>query len=79
MRSRRNERHNMVGADLHGLMWRKSTRSGENGGNCVEVAAFSSAVGVRDSKNRGGPVLIFSRQEWKVFLQEVKRSRAACA
>jgi Domain of unknown function (DUF397). len=66
-------------ADPHGLMWRKSTRSGENGGNCVEVAAFSGVVGVRDSKNRSGPVLIFSCREWKVFLQEVKRSRAAGA
>jgi len=56
------------------VAWRKSSHSGEEGGNCVEVAPFSAIVGVRDSKNPGGPVLTFSRQEWKIFLHEVKRS-----
>ncbi|MCD0448863.1 DUF397 domain-containing protein [Actinocorallia sp. API 0066] len=31
--------------------WRKSTHSGAQGGNCVEVAPLPSAIGVRDSKN----------------------------
>jgi len=57
--------------------WRRSSYSGSEGGNCVEVATFSGIVGVRDSKNPGGPVLTLSQQEWEVFLQEVKRSRAA--
>ena len=35
--------------------WRKSTRSGSNGGSCVEVANTLSAL--RDSKNATGPVL----------------------
>ncbi len=37
--------------------WRKSRRSG-GGDNCVEVAfASDGSVGVRDSKDRTGPVL----------------------
>lgn len=36
------------------VTWRKSTCSGGDGGNCVEV---SSAGAVRDSKNPDGPVL----------------------
>jgi len=35
--------------------WRKSTFSGSNGGNCVEVARTLGAL--RDSKNPSGPVL----------------------
>jgi hypothetical protein len=38
-----------------GVRWRKSTRSGGNGGNCVEVANALDAV--RDTKNPSGPAL----------------------
>jgi hypothetical protein len=37
------------------LRWRKSTRSGSNGGQCVELAHTRAAI--RDSKNASGPVL----------------------
>jgi uncharacterized protein DUF397 len=37
------------------LRWRKSSRSGGNGGQCVELAHTRDAV--RDSKNPDGPVL----------------------
>ena len=57
--------------DLNGAVWRKSTRSG-NGGNCVEVADNlvdeSGLVFVRDSKDRTGPVLAFTRDEWRAFI-----------
>jgi hypothetical protein len=51
--------------------WRKSTRSG-NGGNCVEVAQDSATVGVRDSKNPTGPVLVFSTGSWNDFIAAAK-------
>ena len=37
------------------MSWRKSSRSGGNGGNCVEVVNTLDAL--RDSKNPAGPVL----------------------
>ena len=38
--------------------WRKSSRSGDNGGACVEVARnLPRIVAVRDSKDLHGPVL----------------------
>jgi Domain of unknown function (DUF397) len=46
--------------------WRKSSYSGING--CVEVDIREDRVAVRDSKDRGGPVLLFTPHEWEAFL-----------
>jgi hypothetical protein len=55
--------------DMTRAEWRKSSRSGDNGGNCVEVARnLPGVVAVRDSKNPGGPVLVVSRDEWARFI-----------
>jgi hypothetical protein len=51
--------------DLSGANWRKSSRSGANG--CVEVAFVEGRVAMRDSKDRGGPVLVFEPHEWDAF------------
>ncbi|WP_433530508.1 DUF397 domain-containing protein [Micromonospora sp. CA-263727] len=49
--------------------WRTSTRSGDTGGNCVEVADnLPELVLVRDSKDRSGPSLIFAPTAWRSFL-----------
>jgi hypothetical protein len=50
-------------------VWRKSSYSGDSGtDNCVEVAFVVDAVGVRDSKNTGGPALAFSLSAWRRFV-----------
>ncbi|WUD11820.1 DUF397 domain-containing protein [Streptomyces murinus] len=46
------------------LAWFKSSYSGAEGGQCVEVAAGAAAVHVRDSKAVAGPVLTVSRAAW---------------
>ncbi len=51
--------------------WRKSSRSGGQG-NCVEVADTPAAIGVRDSKDPEGPVLVFTRANWEEFVDGVK-------
>lgn len=48
-------------------VWRTSSRSGTEG-NCVEVRLAGDGVEVRDSKDRGGPVLRFTPDEWRAFL-----------
>ncbi|MDG4793672.1 DUF397 domain-containing protein [Micromonospora sp. WMMD1082] len=54
--------------------WRKSRRS-DGDGNCVEVAfAADGSVGVRDSKNRTGPVLEFTPAEWAAFTGGIRDS-----
>ncbi|QGN48610.1 DUF397 domain-containing protein [Micromonospora sp. WMMC415] len=56
--------------DLLGARWRKSTRSGDNNGNCIEVADnLPGIVAVRDSKDLAGPTLTFSRTAWTTFIQ----------
>lgn len=53
--------------------WKKSTKSGGNGGQCVEVRRFDGRIQVRDSKDREGPVLNFTPAEWDAFLDGAKR------
>lgn len=53
--------------------WFKSRHSGPSR-DCIEVAGLGAGtVGVRDSKNRTGPVLMFSRSEWQEFLSAARR------
>jgi hypothetical protein len=48
--------------------WRKSTRSSSSG-NCVEVATnLPGVVAVRDTKDKTGPVLLFTPAEWEAFV-----------
>jgi hypothetical protein len=53
--------------------WRKSSYSGNGGGNCVEVASVPSHVAVRDSKNPGGPALSFAPGTWRAFTRRIRR------
>ncbi|PZG99781.1 DUF397 domain-containing protein [Streptomyces sp. NTH33] len=57
------------------LSWFKSTYSSGEGGACVEVAADVTAIHVRDSKERGGPQLAFTRNAWSGFVTALERNR----
>ncbi|WP_112470357.1 DUF397 domain-containing protein [Streptomyces triticisoli] len=58
-----------VAENVDGLRWFKSSYSGSDGGDCVEVAAGLDTVYVRDSKTAGrGPVLRVGQDEWAAFL-----------
>jgi hypothetical protein len=48
--------------------WYKSSYSGAEGGQCVEVAVATNAVHVRDSKAAAGPVLTVSHEAWAGFV-----------
>ncbi len=55
------------------MIWRKSSYSGTQGGNCVEVArAGIGVVAVRDSKDGEGPRLAFGPAQWRRFAAGVK-------
>ncbi|MFB6715263.1 DUF397 domain-containing protein [Streptomyces sp. NPDC056358] len=51
------------------LVWFKSSYSGAEGGQCIEVAAGMGAVHVRDSKTVAGPILRVSREAWAGFVE----------
>ncbi|MFE6687921.1 DUF397 domain-containing protein [Streptomyces sp. NPDC057743] len=56
----------------------KSSYSGDNGGNCIEVApGFPGVVPVRDSKDPRGPVLRVSVAGWSTFIAAVKAGELA--
>lgn len=55
--------------------FRKSSFSGANGGECVEVARTETLFGIRDSKCADGPVLMMSETQGRSFLAAVKRPR----
>jgi len=66
------------GIDLSRAEWRKSSRSGGNGGQCVEVARnLTAVVAVRDSKDQRGGTLIFSHAAWAEFIGSVRHQAAA--
>ena len=56
------------------VTWRKSSFSGGNGGNCIEVGMQPRArrVMVRDTKDRTGPVLAFTAPDWQRFTDQLK-------
>jgi hypothetical protein len=60
--------------DLTGAIWRKSTRSSGNSGNCVEVADnLAGVVLVRDTKDRDGGTLTFAPETWRAFVGMAKQ------
>jgi hypothetical protein len=51
--------------------WRKSSHSFSNG-NCAEVGQDGAVVGVRDSKDPDGTVLVFGPVAWVAFLEGLR-------
>lgn len=55
------------------IAWRKSSYSGDNGGDCVEVASgLPHLTPVRDSKDPHGPTLLFPATAFTAFLDAIK-------
>lgn len=57
---------------MTGTKWIKASKSFAHG-NCLELAAMpDGAIGVRDSKDKEGPVLRLTRAELAAFLDGAK-------
>ncbi|MFF1482873.1 DUF397 domain-containing protein [Streptomyces sp. NPDC058301] len=51
--------------------WYKSSYSGEDNSNCLEVADLGPTVGVRDSKDIGRPAVTVPRAAWVIFVRSI--------
>jgi hypothetical protein len=61
--------HNGMSASDLDVTWRKSRRSGPQGGNCVEFGHLPDGrVAVRNSRHPSGPALLFTATEWDAFI-----------
>lgn len=59
--------------ELTRAIWIKSSYSGGNGGNCIEVAALTGGSrAVRDSKYPLGPAFVVGADSWTAFCAVVK-------
>ncbi|MFI0480348.1 DUF397 domain-containing protein [Actinomadura sp. 9N215] len=54
------------------VVWRKATRTTENGGDCVEVASILETIVVRDSKDPHGPTLTMSYNDFRHLTKTLK-------
>jgi hypothetical protein len=57
---------------MSGTVWRKSSRSSAQGGDCVEVACLSGPIGLRDSKNPLGGHQTVSREAFAGLVKRIK-------
>lgn len=59
-------------ADVSPTSWRKSSYSDTGNDTCIEVAAFSPSIAIRDSKDPDGPKLIVKAQDFQYFTLAIK-------
>jgi hypothetical protein len=55
------------------LIWRKASKSGNGGSNCVEVASKSVGVGIRDSKSPERGHLAVTPEVFRALVARIKR------
>ena len=59
-------------AKVTDLAWHRSARSVANG-QCVEAATLPDGrLAVRDSVDKSGPMVTFTKNEWCALLKEIK-------
>lgn len=68
----KSKKWDLLQLDLSNVPWRKSSYSGNQGSECVEVALAEDRIALRDSKDPQGPALVFTASEWKAFLAGAK-------
>jgi hypothetical protein len=57
--------------EVIGAQWRESSFASEKDKG-VEVAMVDDRIVVRDAKDRDGPMLVFTPEEWEAFLGGVR-------
>jgi hypothetical protein len=60
---------------MEALTWRRSSYTGANGGDCVELARAPHHVATRDSKAPDNGTLHFNPRAFAAFLEHIKRGK----
>jgi Domain of unknown function (DUF397) len=60
---------------MEDMRWRTSSRSGNGGMDCVELARTPNQIAARDSKAPDGGMLGFGLDAFGAFLADVKAGR----
>jgi hypothetical protein len=60
---------------VNGVKWRKSSYTGANGGDCVEIANLDRSIAVRDSKAPNDGTLRFTPGKFCAFLAEARQGK----
>ncbi|QKW38852.1 DUF397 domain-containing protein [Actinomadura sp. NAK00032] len=55
-------------------VWRKASRSHDDGDQCIEVPSTWGCVVVRDGKDPSGPKIAMSRDDFRGLTEVLKRS-----
>lgn len=55
--------------------WRKSSHSGNGGGDCVEVGGSAGHVLVRDTRSRERGHVTVTTEKWRAFVADLKADR----
>ncbi|GAA0925382.1 DUF397 domain-containing protein [Nonomuraea longicatena] len=64
---------NDLATELANAAWRKATKSGDNGGDCLEVAPLSGGrVAIRDTEAPHQPPFVVSPSVWDAFIDGAK-------
>jgi hypothetical protein len=69
-----------MGEDVMGIsasQWRKSSYSGGEGGDCVELSDLDVAVGVRDSKSPDEGYVALNRPAFAELVTQIKSGKFA--
>ncbi|MEW9556084.1 DUF397 domain-containing protein [Nonomuraea sp. NPDC050783] len=60
--------------ELASAKWRRATKTGANGGNCLEVASLSGGrVAIRDSEALEKPPFVVRGAVWDAFIDGAKK------
>ncbi|RAY12904.1 DUF397 domain-containing protein [Actinomadura craniellae] len=55
--------------------WRKSSHSGGQSGQCIEVAQLPDAIGLRDSKNPTNTALSIDQPAFRHLIHQIKAGK----
>lgn len=64
---------------MEGTGWRKSSYSGSNQGNCVELGQGPGSVLVRDTVDREGFTMTLTPAVWRSFTAAVEKTTGRAA